>query len=62
MSFLNEVKNLHNIVRKGIRDSSLSVRMTPPRLFTKPSKIKFSEFKFFIFIAGFLIDLKLIES
>jgi len=28
MSFLNEVKNLHNIVRKGIRDSSLSLRMT----------------------------------
>jgi len=41
MSFLNEVKNLHNIVRKGIRDSSLSLRMTLPGLFTKPSYLPF---------------------
>jgi hypothetical protein len=39
MSFLNEVKNLHNIIRKGIRDSSLSLRMTLPGLFTKLSKL-----------------------
>ncbi len=39
MSFLNEVKNLHRIVRKGIRDSSLSLRMTLLVLFTKLSKL-----------------------
>jgi len=37
MSFLNEVKNLHCIVCKGVRDSSLSLRITSPGLFTKLS-------------------------
>lgn len=32
VSFLNEVKNLYNIVHKGIRDYSLSLRMTLPEL------------------------------
>ena len=48
MSFLNEVsrripleKNLHNIIRKGIRDSSLSLRMTLPGLFMKLSSFIF---------------------
>lgn len=41
MSFLNEVKNLYCIVRKGVRDSSLSLRMTLPGLFTKPSRLTF---------------------
>ena len=48
MSFLNEVsrripleKNLHHIACKGIRDSSLSLRITAPGLFTKPSIVIF---------------------
>jgi len=52
MSFLNEVKNLHNIVRKGIRDSSLSLRMTLPRLFTKPSNLIFAKFEIFLNLFG----------
>lgn len=44
MSFLNEVKNLHDIVRKGVRDSSLSLRMTLSGLFTKPSRFIFTIF------------------
>lgn len=42
MSFLNEVKNLHNIVRKGVRDSSLDkigIRMTLQGLFKKPLRL-----------------------
>ncbi|MCD6440680.1 MAG: hypothetical protein J7L86_02685 [Candidatus Marinimicrobia bacterium] len=54
---MNEVKNLHNIVRKGIRDSSLSLRMTLSGLFTKLSTMfhKYSKTAIFIFIINIFI-------
>jgi len=52
MSFLNEVKNLHNIVLKSIRDSSLSLRMTLLGLFTKPSYYIFLNIVSVVIIVG----------